>query len=78
MRLIEKSEAHILIGLLLVLLLLLGLLLSGSTASGGTSSWGSTASTAGWDGSELGRSLRDQLRYMLVIVPRWFVSRSIV
>ena len=68
MRLIEKSEAHILIGLLLVLLLIGSLLLSWSGTTSG--SWGSSASsgTAGWDGGELGRSLRDQLKYVLVLV----------
>ncbi len=66
MRLIEKTEAHILVGLLLVLLLLGDLLLRGSsTAGSGTSGWGSS-STPGWDGGELGGTLRDQLQCLLV------------
>src|SRR5690606_25592500 len=62
--LIEKTEAHILIGLFLLLLLLLSLLLSGSstTGSGGSTS-GSTTSTTRWDGSKLLGSLRDQLSF---------------
>lgn len=62
MRLVEKTEAHVVIGLLL--LLLLGLL-SGrsvsSTAGGSASSRGGTTSATGWDGGEFGGTLGDQL-----------------
>jgi hypothetical protein len=61
MRLVEETEAHVLVGLLL--LLLLGSLwssLGGSgTWSGTTGSWGSSA--ARWDGGKLGGALGDQL-----------------
>jgi hypothetical protein len=65
MRLVEKTEAHVLVGLLL--LLLLGLLGGGgvtrATGSGSTASSGSTTTGATrWDGGELGRTLRDELR----------------
>lgn len=56
-RLVEKTESHVIIGLLLFFLLL-GLLLwlSGSSTTGGsaTSCWSSATTTAGWDGGELG------------------------
>jgi hypothetical protein len=57
--LVEETEAHVLIGLLLLLLLLLsGGSLSGTTGSG---SGGSGTSTTGGNGGELGGTLSDQL-----------------
>ena len=62
-RLVEQTEAHVLVGLLLLLFLslLLWCLLGSTTGSGSsaTSSWG--GGTARWDGGELGRALGDQL-----------------
>ena len=59
-RLVEETEAHVIVGLLL----LLGLLLGGGSLGGGTSS-GSRASggtsTTGRNGGELGGTLGDQL-----------------
>merc|ERR1712098_254757 len=61
-RLVEKTETHILVGLLLLLFLLLGLL------SGGTSSsWGSTTSSSRWNGSQLAGTLSDQLLDVLAL-----------
>ena len=62
-RLVEQTEAHVVVGLLggLLLLLLLG---SGGAgiATGGSGATGSgTTSTAARDGGKLGRSLGDQL-----------------
>lgn len=63
-RLVEKSEAHVVVRLLLLLLLsgLRGSLLSGTT-SGSSSTTGSGTATGAtrWDGGELGRALLDQL-----------------
>ena len=61
--LIEETESHIVIRLLLgLLLLLLGLLGgSGTTGSGGSSS----GSTTSGDGSELGGTLSDELEERL-------------
>ena len=62
LHLVEKTESHILVGLLLLLLLLFGLLLgSSSTTGGGTTSSRSTTSTTAGDGGELGRTLSNQL-----------------
>lgn len=61
-RLIEETETHVLIGLLLLLLLLLNRgVLSGTTSGGSTSGSGTTTATR-WDGGELGGTLRDQLQ----------------
>lgn len=61
-RLVEQTEAHVLVGLLLLFLLLLLLLLGSSTAGGrGSSATSSNGSTAGRDGGELGGTLGDQL-----------------
>ena len=68
MRLIEETEAHVLVGLLL-LLLLLGLSgrSLGSTAGSSTTGSGSSTTTATrWDGGKLGRSLGDQLQNVSV------------
>jgi hypothetical protein len=61
-RLVEQTEAHILIGLLL--LLLLGFLSSGVTTSSGssTTSSGGTTGTARGNGSELAGTLGNELR----------------
>ena len=63
MRLVEETEAHVVVGLLL--LLLLGLLSRGgvttSCGSGATGSGGTTSRATGWDGGELGRTLSDEL-----------------
>lgn len=66
-RLVEETEAHVLVGLLLLLFLglLLWSFLCGTTGGGGTSSWGS--STARWDGCELGSALGDQLSCVVSI-----------
>ena len=59
-RLVEETEAHVVVGLLL----LLGLLLGGGGLGGTTSGRGSTASgggTTGGNGGELGGTLGDQL-----------------
>ena len=59
-RLVEETEAHVVVGLLLLLGLLLGGSgLGGSTGGGGTTSSG--GSTTGGNGGELGRTLGDQL-----------------
>jgi len=69
MRLVEETETHVLVRLLLLLFLLLLGSRSSVTASG--SSWGSTTSSGGttgttrWDGCELGRALGDQLSWLL-------------
>ena len=60
-RLVEETEAHVVVRLLLGLLLLLlggGL---GGTTGGGSSATGSGGGTARGDGSELGRALSDEL-----------------
>jgi hypothetical protein len=69
-RLVEETEAHVLIGLLLLLLLLSsGSLGSGSTT--GSGSRGSSAtSTAGGNGSKLGGTLSDQLFRRLSLARR--------
>ena len=62
-RLVEQTEAHVLVGLLggLLLLLLLGSV-GGGSATGGSGATGSgTTSTAAGNGGQLGRSLGDQL-----------------
>ena len=59
-RLVEETEAHVVVGLLL----LLGLLLGGGSLGSGTGSRGSTTSgggTTGGNGGELGGTLGDQL-----------------
>ena len=57
--LIEETESHIVIRLLLgLLLLLLGLGLSGSSSTTGS---GGSSGTTGGDGSELGGTLSDEL-----------------
>jgi hypothetical protein len=60
-RLVEETEAHVVVGLLL----LLGLLLGGSGLVGSTSGRGGTTSggtsTTGRNGGELGGTLGDQL-----------------
>jgi hypothetical protein len=62
MRLVEETETHVLVRLLLLLFLLLGLglLSGGSTASGSTTS-ATAATAAGRDGGELRRAGGDQL-----------------
>ena len=60
-RLVEETEAHVLIGLLLFLLLLLSGGGSLSTTGSGTTSRSSSGSTAGGDVGELGGTLSDQL-----------------
>jgi hypothetical protein len=64
MRLVEKTEAHVVIGLLLLLLLsLLGGGSVGSAASSSTTgSGGSTTGATRWDGGKLGGTLGDQLQ----------------
>jgi hypothetical protein len=60
-RLVEETEAHVVVGLLL---LLLGLLLGGGGISGSTGGSGTTSggtSTTGGNGGELGGTLGDQL-----------------
>jgi hypothetical protein len=59
----SQNTDHVVIGLLLgLLLLLLSLLGLGSGTSSSSGSWGgSTTTTTGWDGSELLRSLGDEL-----------------
>lgn len=60
MRLVEETQAHVVVGLLLNLLLLL--LLSGSsTASSTAGSGGSSGSTARGNGGELLSTLSNQL-----------------
>ena len=62
-RLVEQTEAHVLVGLLggLLLLLLLGSVGGGSTTGGSGATGSGTTSTAARNGGELGRSLGDQL-----------------
>lgn len=64
MRLVEKTETHVLVGLLL-LLLLLGLLsgsgLSSTAGSGGTTRGGSATRATRGNGSKLGGTGGDQL-----------------
>ena len=59
----SQNTDHVVIGLLLgLLLLLLSLLGLGSGTSSSSGSWGgSTTTTTRWDGSELLRSLGDEL-----------------
>jgi hypothetical protein len=66
-RLVEETEAHVVVRLLLLLLSLLGLGggLSGTTSGGSTTSRGGTSTTRG-NGGELRRAGRDQLQQMLV------------
>jgi hypothetical protein len=64
LRLVEQTEAHVLVRFLLLLLLgfLLGLLCSGSSAAGsGSATSSSTTSTAGWHRRKLGAALGDEL-----------------
>ena len=63
MRLVEKTEAHVVIGLLLLLLLggSGGLLSGGTTGSSTAGSSGTTSATRG-DGGELLRAGSDELR----------------
>lgn len=66
MRLVEQTEAHVVVRLLLLLLLgLLGGGLSGATSGSTTSSGGGTSATGG-NGGELLRAGRDQLETVLV------------
>ena len=69
-RLVEQTEAHVLVGLLLGLLLLSrGLSSRGSTTSGrGSGSRGDSDGTARWDGGELLSTLLDQLWMVLATV----------
>ena len=73
-RLVEQTEAHVLVGLLggLLLLLLLGSVGGGSTTGGSGATGSGTTSTAAGNGGQLGRSLGDQLllrkRPMLAIL----------
>ena len=76
MRLVEKTEAHVVIGLLLLLSLLLsGGGLSGTTSGSGASSGGSTTGTAGGNGSKLLRAGSDQLRQVSVCAQGIFNRR---
>lgn len=59
-RLVEETEAHVVIGLLLLLGLLLGGGGLGGSTSGGSTSSGGTSTTGG-NGGELGGTLGDQL-----------------
>ena len=61
MRLVEETEAHVLVGLLSLLLLLLLSLVVGGTASGSTTGGGGATSTTGGNGSELAGAGRDEL-----------------
>lgn len=63
MRLVEETEAHVVVRLLLLLLLgsLGGRIGSGTAGGSTTSSRGGTTSTTRWDGGELGGSGGDQL-----------------
>jgi len=65
-RLVEETEAHVVVRLLLLLLSLLGLGggLSGTTSGGSTTSGGGTSTTRG-NGGELLRAGRDQLDSVL-------------
>lgn len=71
MRLVEETEAHVLVRLLLLLLLGggSGLLSGSSTTSGG--SGGTSGSTTGGDGSELLGTLGDQLQNVLASCSSW-------
>lgn len=63
-RLVEQTEAHVLVGLLLLLFLLLGLWsLLGGTGSGSSTASSWSSGTTRWDGCELGSTLGDQLSY---------------
>jgi hypothetical protein len=70
-RLVEETEAHVVVRLLLLLLSLLGLGggLSGTTSGGSTTSRGGTSTTRG-NGGELLRAGRDQLDCVLVVACR--------
>merc|ERR1719481_112365 len=63
--LVEKTESHIVVGLLLGLFLLLLLLGFGgggcSSAGGGSSGCGASSTTTGWNGSQLLGTLGDEL-----------------
>ena len=59
-RLVEETEAHVVVGLLLLLGLLLGGGGLGGSTSGGSTSSGGTSTTRG-NGGELGGTLGDQL-----------------
>ena len=78
-RLVEQTEAHVLVGLLLGLLLLgRGLSSRGSTTSGRGSSRGDSDGTARWDGGELLGTLLDQLRMVLAkILPGFHVLEGV-
>ena len=66
-RLVEETEAHVVVGLLLLLLLgSLGRGFLSGTTSRGTTCGGSTTGTTRWDRGELGRTLSDELRGVLV------------
>jgi hypothetical protein len=69
-RLVKETETHVIIGLLLLLLLSgLGCSLLSSTTGGSSSatSSGTTARSARGNGSELGRTLLDELVYVLAV-----------
>ena len=67
-RLIEETETHVLVGLLLLLLLLFGLgLLSGGSAASGSTTSATAATAAGWDGGKLLRAGGDQLVDVLAL-----------
>ena len=70
-RLVEETEAHVVVRLLLLLLSLLGLGggLSGTTSGGSTTGGGGTSTTRG-NGGELLRAGRDQLDSVLVVAYR--------
>jgi hypothetical protein len=71
-RLVEETEAHVVVRLLLLLLSLLGLRggLSGTTSGGSTTGRGGTTSTTRGNGGELLRAGRDQLDGVLVACRR--------
>lgn len=77
-RLVEETETHILVGLLLLLLLLLlGLLLGSGSTTGGGATGSSGTGTARGNGSELLRASGDQLeadRQFHVSASRYFIS----
>jgi hypothetical protein len=65
-RLVEETEAHVVVRLLL----LLGLLLSGGVLSGGTTG-GSTTSSGGGGGTRAGTDVQEELLDILALKSLW-------
>lgn len=69
MRLVEKTETHVVVRLLLLFLLLFSGrgILSATGSGSSTTSSSTTAGAAGWDGGKLGGAFLDELVDILAL-----------